>query len=69
MRNVLTLALASGLVFALSGAASACSWNKTASEKMTVAEAPEEVVTTEEAVTTFEPVRPDQLEELVADED
>ena len=66
MRNALTLAMAAGLTLGLTGAASACNWNKTAEKKMTVAEVEPK---TEEAVTTFEPVTVDQLEEKVADED
>ena len=67
MRNALTLAMAAGMTLALTGAASACNWNKTAEKKMTVAEVEKPV--TEEAVTTFEPVTEGQLEEKVADED
>ena len=67
MRNALTLAMAAGLTLGLTGAASACNWNKTAEKKMTIAEVEKPV--TEEAVTTFEPVEADQLEEKVADED
>ena len=69
MRNVLTLTLAAGLTLGLSGAASACSWNKTASKDMTVAEAPPVKEPVEEAVTTFEPVKDDQLEQKVVEED
>ena len=70
MRNALTVTLATGLMLGLTGAASACGWNKTAESKMTVAQADKGADRkVEEAVTTFEPVAEDQLEEKVADED
>ena len=72
MRHALTLAMAAGLVLGLTGAASACNWNKTAEKKMTIAEAEKPTIgeaATEDAVTTFEPVEEDQLKEKVADEE
>ena len=63
MRILTTLILSAAFTAGITTAATACSYDRSAKKKQTIAEAPVEKPTA--AVSTFQPVEPDQLKRKV----